>query len=453
MRPRDMIRVCLKNMLRRKSRTMLTVLGVVIGCCSIVIMISIGIGMKESQRALLEQMGDLTIISVYPPSSGSAKKKLDQKAVQKFGRFPGVTAVSPKLSPDDVTIRFYAGGDRRYAAAYASVAGMDRDALTQLGFALESGSPLDSGDTSALVGQYFAYGFMDTRKPEGSNMVDLYSMYQDDGTVGEPPAAYFDPLETPVTMEISAGGDEKKVTAITLNVTGKMKENYSKGEETSQGVIMDRTALAALIAKARADANLPAGKGKSFASVLVKVKDIQQVEDVEKRINQMGFQTSSMESIRKPMEQEARQKQMLLGGMGAVSLLVAAIGITNTMIMSISERTREIGVMKSLGCYVNDIRGMFLMEAGAIGLVGGIIGAAVSALASVVMNVASAKIPILSPADLLAVLTAPGGRMSVIPLWLIGFAVVFSIFIGLGSGYYPANKAVRISALEAIKES
>ena len=66
----------------------------------------------------------------------------------------------------------------------------------------------------------------------------------------------------------------------------------------------------------------------------------------------MGYSTSSMESIREPMEKEARQKQMMLGGLGAISLFVAALGITNTMIMSISERTREIGIMKSLGCYV-----------------------------------------------------------------------------------------------------
>lgn len=432
---------------------MLTVLGVVIGCCAIVIMISIGIGMKESQQALLEQMGDLSIITVYPSGSGRSSKKLNQAAVQKMKQFPGVTAASPKMTPEDVTIKFYAGSDRRYMASDLSIAGMDDAALPQLGFALVSGSDLDGGSSSVLIGQYFAYAFQDTKKPEGRNMVDLYSMYQDDGTVGEPPKAFFDPYTTPITMEISAGAESKKVTALTLRINGQMKENYSKGEETSQGIIMDRKALAALVAKAKAAANMAAGKNKSFASVLVKVKDIQQVEQVEKKINRMGFQTSSMESIRKPMEQEAKQKQMLLGGMGAISLLVAAIGITNTMIMSISERTREIGVMKSLGCYVHNIRGMFLMEAGVIGLIGGLIGAVVSILISVIMNVSSAKTPIASIADLMGVLTTPGGRMSVIPLWLVAFAIVFSVFIGLGSGYYPANKAVKIPALEAIKES
>jgi ABC-type antimicrobial peptide transport system permease subunit len=158
-----------------------------------------------------------------------------------------------------------------------------------------------------------------------------------------------------------------------------------------------------------------------------------------------------MESIRKPMEKEAHQKQMMLGGLGAISLFVAALGITNTMIMSISERIKEIGIMKSLGCFVNDIRIIFLTEAGIIGFMGGIVGCVVSLLISLIINMVSLGAFSLSN----IVLAVRGGedvsRVSVIPLWLLAFSVVFSILIGLCSGYYPANRAVKISALEAIK--
>lgn len=98
-----------------------------------------------------------------------------------------------------------------------------------------------------------------------------------------------------------------------------------------------------------------------------------------------------MESIRKPMERDARQKQMMFAGIGAVSLFVAALGITNTMIMSISERTREIGVMKSLGCFVRDIRKIFLMEAGCIGFAGGLAGVVLSFGISALMNLAAGQ--------------------------------------------------------------
>ena len=184
--------------------------------------------------------------------------------------------------------------------------------------------------------------------------------------------------------------------------------------------------------------------------MLVKVASIDRVADVEQQIKTMGYATESMESIRKPMEKEARQKQMVVGGLGAISLFEAALGITNTMIMSISERTREIGIMKALGCYVTDVRVMFLAEAGAIGLIGGVIGCVVSSVASVVINLVSIG---LSPENLPAALLGGEGvnRVSVIPPWLLLFAILFSVLIGLGSGYYPANKAVGIPALEAIK--
>ena len=135
---------------------------------------------------------------------------------------------------------------------------------------------------------------------------------------------------------------------------------------------------------------------------------------------------------------------------------IAAIGITNTMIMSISERTKEIGIMKALGCYVRDIRAMFLMEAGSIGLLGGVLGLIFSFIISVGINLFSfgafggggVTWELIKQALI-------GGenvtRVSVIKPELIIFALVFSVLVGLVSGYQPANKAVKISALEAIR--
>lgn len=446
----DLIRMCIQNLLRRKSRTLLTVLGVLIGCCAIVIMVSIGIGMKESQDKLLSEMGDLTIITVYPQSRGKQGKKLDDGAVRSFTTLEHVEAATPKLSPDDFTVRLYAGEGRRFMADYASAAGLDIKAIEGLGYNLLSGrypQPLAEGE--ALAGQYMEYAFQDTMRPEGYNTVDLYSMYQDDGTVGEPPPAYFNAMESPLMLEVRYG-DAPPVTH-PITITGRVKEDYSKGYETSQGLILDIKGLQAMMDQAKQAAGVVSGPPKGYETVLVKVTGIDRVAEVEKNIKQMGYQTSSMESIRQPMEKEARQKQLMLGGLGAISLFVAALGITNTMIMSISERTREIGIMKSLGCYVRDIRRLFLLEAGAIGLIGGVVGCVISLLASWIMNLVSQGSSISSLTDVYTILTTPGSRLSVVPAWLLAFAILFSILIGLGSGYYPANKAVRIPALEAIK--
>ena len=105
MKHEDLLRVCLQNLLRRKSRTILTVLGVLIGCCSIVIMVSLGIGMKESQEKLLAEMGDLTIITVTAPQKGKGKKKLDDSLLKTIREMDGVEGVTPKLSFDNYTCR------------------------------------------------------------------------------------------------------------------------------------------------------------------------------------------------------------------------------------------------------------------------------------------------------------------------------------------------------------
>lgn len=435
--------MCLQNLMRRKSRTFLTVLGVLIGCCSIVIMVSLGIGMKESQDKLLAQMGDLTIITVNAPQGGRGKVKLDDALVRRLKVLSGVEAVTPRQNLEAESIRLLCGTGNRYVAEWTTVAGLDTDSMEKMGYQLTRGStPKHSGDV--IVGQYTAYSFKDTMRPEGRNMIDRWGG-ELDGYGGDEnlPDPYFDPLEQKFTLEVET---QKDKFTIPLHPVGVSKEDYSKGSETSDGIILSLTDLRKLLDKAQGNQK----KAVPYGSILVKVTDISQVETVENEIKGMGYSTESMESIRKPMEKEAQQKQMMLGGLGAISLFVAALGITNTMIMSISERTREIGIMKALGCYVTDIRVMFLSEAGAIGLIGGVIGCVISFIASVVVNLVSLG---FSPENLLPAMVGGEGvsRVSVIPPWLLLFAVVFSVLIGLGSGYYPANKAVQIPALEAIK--
>lgn len=443
MKRKDMLRICLQNLMRRKSRTFLTVLGVLIGCCSIVIMVSLGIGMKEAQERTLAQMGDLTIITVNAPQGGRGKVKLDDPLLRRIRSLPGVEALTPKLNLEAESISLIAGAGRRYVADWTSVVGVDTNALEQMGYRLVEGT-LPKREGEVLIGQYLAYNFKDTLRPEGRNTIDRWSAeFDDSGKPVELPPPYFNPLKGQLTMEVET--QNGKVT-LPLTPVGVVKEDYSKGSETSEGLLFNMPDLQKLIEKTQGRK----GKKPAYESVMVKVKGIEQVEPVEREIKAMGYPTESMESIRKPMEKEARQKQLMLGGLGAISLFVAALGITNTMIMSISERTREIGIMKSLGCYVSDIRIMFLSEAGAIGLIGGLIGCVISFGAMIAINLVS-----LGPSIENLIPAIVGGesvtRVSIIPPWLLLFAVAFSILIGLGSGYYPANKAVRIPALESIK--
>jgi ABC-type antimicrobial peptide transport system permease subunit len=183
-----------------------------------------------------------------------------------------------------------------------------------------------------------------------------------------------------------------------------------------------------------------------YNNVQIYVEDINKISDICKTIKEdYGFQTFSLNDILEQMQGMARTIEMVLGGIGAVSLLVAAIGIANTMIMSVYERTREIGVMKVIGASFSDLRRMFLVEAGMIGFGGGLLGVGLSYLLSFLMN--TALYPMLSS----LIGGGMGGKVSVIPVWLAAGALAFAAMVGIVSGYYPARRAMNLSALEGLK--
>ena len=161
------------------------------------------------------------------------------------------------------------------------------------------------------------------------------------------------------------------------------------------------------------------------------------VTEVQDQIRALGFQAESNVEWMNQVQEQSRSIQMALGGIGAVSLFVAAIGIANTMMMSIYERTKEIGVMKVLGCDMGAIRNMFLAEAGFIGLIGGAAGLMLSYGISAIINFVTKA-------------TYASG-ISYIPIVLVLLAMVFAVFMGMFAGLFPALRAMRLSALAAIR--
>ena len=455
MRFADIFKMCFDSLSRRKGRTILTVLGVFIGCTSIIVMVSIGAGMQESYDQMLKNMGDLSIIEVYRgynQSTGTqTESKLDNKAVESFHEIAGVKAVMPKASLDDYNISFKAGINGRYTANWVNFAGIDSSALEDMGYELVAGRYPESSD-EVVVGQYFAYNFTDTLMPDGRNYVYRYT-WDENGNIDTEnvPDPFFDPLKTSITMVLTpyddGTGTEPTPYEVELKVVGVLKEDQGKGYETSDGVMMDINALKALIQ----DLTGKTDTKFEYSSINVKAESLDAVSDVEQSIKDLGYSTYSMQSMRDELNKQTRQIELMLGGLGAISLLVAAIGITNTMIMSISERTKEIGIMKALGCYVKDIRTMFLCEAGAIGLVGGLIACLISALGSLSINLLSFGGFSMENVGKAIMGGDDVSRISVIPWWLFVVAVLFSILVGILAGLGPANKAVKIPALDAIK--
>ena len=179
-----------------------------------------------------------------------------------------------------------------------------------------------------------------------------------------------------------------------------------------------------------------------YSQLLVNVDSMDHVVALQKALTDMGYDAYSQAEWVESEQKTMGYIQAVLGGIGAVSLFVAAIGITNTMMMSIYERTKEIGVMKVLGCDLRNIGSLFLMEAGFIGFIGGVIGLILSFILSVVINKVSA-----GANDYMNV----SGGISYIPVWLVLLSLVFAVMVGMLAGFFPARRAMRLSPLAAIR--
>ncbi|MCT4604717.1 MAG: ABC transporter permease [Marinisporobacter sp.] len=438
----DLFKMGFYNLWRKKTRTFLTVLGVIIGTCSIVIMMSIGIAMDQSNREWIESMGDLSVIDVgdsgyyyYEESPRSSKKeaKLDDKGVVKLGKIPGVKAVMPIK---EMRLKVQAGK----MLGRVTIIGIKPEVMDDFGFKLEEGRLLLPSDKEAIVfGSEIPERFYN---PRSRNRYDRS---------GEPNVKLVNG-KLMITSDMNYG--EKKRNQRKYDDDYKPpKPHKAKGvgllEETGQerdwNAYMNITYLEKLIKEdkdARHERRRSSDEENQYQQIKVKVVDIQMVEEIQQKIKDMGFQASSLTDMLKSMKEQTKKVQAILGGIGAVSLLVAAIGITNTMIMSIYERTREIGVMKVIGANLGDIKKLFLFEAAMIGFVGGILGILISYAISFGLNKISGGY--MGPID-------GSSGISIIPMHLALGGIGFATVVGIISGYLPARRAMNLSALEAIK--
>lgn len=464
MRISDLISMTVKNLLRRKTRTLLTVAGVIVGTCSIVLMVSLGIGQTEALEQSIAQMGDLTMIQIY---SYNGETALNDETMKRILALDGVQAGTPFYDAPNMNLKLYSGKKDRYEMQLWSIRGVYADQLQSMGFQLAEGEllPMQSAVAGSkktypmLMGKSMVYEFTDT-KAKGQAAYRWEGMLDSNGNQLPPFVDVMDD-EIALVMEHITYNDDgtRKVDSVRheVDIKGLLGSNDPNTyDENSYSIYMDINDLKQLYEEYKKTFKIEEDKNKqtavSYNYAKVKVSDIELVESVDKAIKDMGFETYSLNSIREPMMEQMQQQQLFLGGIGGISLLVAAIGISNTMVMSIYERTREIGIMKVLGCALSNIRSIFLMEAGVIGFMGGVIGVGISYGVSYGLNYLTMTGGALSGilGSMLGGMSG-SGSLSVIPLWLAGAAVVFATLIGLLSGFSPANRAVKISALEAIK--
>ena len=457
MRISDLIKLSTDNLKRRKGRTVLTVLGVIIGTCSIVMMMSIGEAIDKSTEDMMQGMGDLTQITVYNFRSEEEQEPLTESVIEQIGAMEHVKVATPIFQSDYInSVTILGGKNGRYQingwiGQGNDVVGMNPEAIKEYGYELIEGRYAEENDKpfTVIAGQNVDYQFYNPKRKWPHNRVEPTP--DENGVM---PTPFIDVYKDKITLTINPMEEGGKVIEKDLKVVGKVKEDFNKGYETYGGFIMNIDDLIALeeeYIKANKIRITDKNKERSYYQAVVKVDDIEYVEDVLVAIEEMGYDYSSPTGYIEDIKKSTQTIQLILAGLGSISLLVAAISIANTMTMAIYERRREIGIMKVLGCEIKNIRAMFLFESAGIGFLGGVVGVVISYLLSFILNTVATNM--MGPSYDMYGNMIEGAKtyISIIPLWLAVAGIGFSSLVGMLSGYIPANKAVKISALTAIK--
>ena len=451
MRLDDLLYMSSGSLWKRKVRTILTVLGVVIGTASIVVMVSLGLGLNRSTMQDIEENGGLTSIEVREADSYSYdggetaekdKKRLDDDLVKLIRGNPHVKLVSPVLT---VNVLAKCGA---YENNYMEIRGMSSEALQNMDFPLADGEiPVREDELVFLYGNQVIAEFMNSRTNSG---------YWMDGTIPDidfkndsvfiiyDMDSYYNSMDNLGNGQQGSGKPPKKYLAGYAGLIDGGMDTYKSYSWRVYCNIVPLEAHLKRLFRGKVIPGQPStASGKPYKQfyyneLYVEVDDMANVSEVQKWITDMGYQTYSNTEWVDSMKKQYSYIQAVLGGIGAVSLIVAAIGITNTMMMSIYERTKEIGVMKVIGCDMRDIRTLFLMEAGFIGLIGGVVGIGFSFLISFIINQIVMKMGMEM-------------TLSYIPLWLAGSSVGFAILVGMVAGFFLVLRAMRLSPLAAIR--
>lgn len=447
--------MALRNLSRRKSRTILTVLSVVIGATSIILMLAFASGISNSQKEMIESFGGLTSINIV---NNSEKEGMDIKDtdIKKLKKVKGVRAVVPSKEFWG-EVRVDNGDDYILNTSFEVVPDDVFSILTSDMF--EWGKNLSPSDKEAVVLGQNADVQKIERMPDGG-----WSSMPMEGDFDYSSHEYF--LRLGYKDESDDGvhfgnqdnnqeaNDKPTFVDVKLKPVGKLNSKaILKGwssyvnESFYKNLKKEDNKLQSPQLDMNYDENGQAIVEKSdkikYTNLRVIVDDVDNLEKIEKDIRKLGYNTQSEAGSADEIKKQTMQVTLILGGIGSVAFIVSAIGIINTMLMSIYERQKEIGVMKVIGASINDIRGMFLIESGFIGFFGGIIGLLISLGVGKIIN------------KLLAGGGMFGGSGDVIAI-SFGLAIVgvgFSSLVGVLAGYIPARRATKLSAIEALRSN
>jgi putative ABC transport system permease protein len=448
MKARDLTDLALRNLREALFRNALTTLGVAVGVASLVAMLSLGVGLQELASKRLSQSGLFDTILVTPKNSfrgptrpqreeqpNKPVRVIDEDARKEIEKLPNVIEVYPQIR-FFTEVRF---NNKPFATVVAGMPESSRnsgsfdnmkghffsspaadEAILQIEFAKEL-----SENTDSLIGQELLLRYAERQALQANSPSSADHTADTSGGFSVVPKELRLKIIGIVETEPAAGygGYGNARLLIPLNTAATLR--------------------AAQVNDLRDIVRDSAANKTTYASLSVRAKSPSQVESLEASIKNLGFNAFSLLDASRSLRTFFSVFDSLLGIFGALALAVATLGIVNTLVMSILERRREIGVLKALGAADSDVQRLFFVEAGVMGLLGGILGVTFGWLLGRAVTYGTNVY--LHRQNLNSI------DLSSVPWWLVLAALVFAVLVSLAAGLYPASRAAKLNPVDALR--
>jgi putative ABC transport system permease protein len=456
----DLTELALRNLRESLLRNSLTTIGISVGVASLVAMLSLGTGLQQlfSRRLAKSGLFDTIMVSSRREMRGMGREDerngpnpgesriLDEGARQEIEHLPNVLEAYPD-------IRFPTEFRFEDKPHLTTVSALPMSARSNDSFEGMQGSFFSSDTADEVILQKsFAEELLgktpplgapepavaDLAKPLlGKELVMHYAQ-----RVSSPPDADSksgDGSETDASYSVVSREQSLKIVGVSdldpETMRGPMRAKLFLPLGLAESLhVMQPTDIREVS---------HAGDQPVYSSISVRVKNPAQVQTVEDAVKKMGFTTFSILDASRSLQQVFRVLFAFLGIFGSLALTVASIGIVNTLVMAILERRREIGIMKAIGASDGEVKKLFFAEAGAMGILGGVIGVALGWAIGQVINF-GVNIYLKSQ-------SVPPEHFWAVPVWLVAFAIVFAFIVSLVSGLYPASRAARLDPVQALR--
>jgi putative ABC transport system permease protein len=464
----DLAELAVRNLRESILRNSLTTIGISVGVASLVAMLSLGIGLQQlaSRRLMKSGLFDTVVVTSRrdlrnfgreEERSGPAPAEsriLDEPTRQEIERLPNVLEAYPDIR--FITELRYEDKPHLTMVAALPPSAQSNDAFeaVQGHFFSSDAAPeaiLQKAFAEELLGKTPKAGLDETNVAElaapllGKELTMRYA--QRETAPGTPAATAHDNapaagIGSLTGAAYSVVSREQKLTIVGVadldpeSMRGPTRARVFLPLKLAEGLhLMQPTDLREI---SRAATDEPV-----YSSVSVRVKSPSQIQTVENTVKKMGFNTFSILDASRSIQQFFKVLDVFLGIFGSLALAVAFIGIVNTLVMAILERRREIGIMKAIGASDGDIKKLFFAEAGAMGILGGIVGVALGWAIGQVIN--------LGTNVYLKRQSFPPEHFWSVPWWLVAFALLFSFLVSLAAGLYPAARAARLDPVQALR--